>query len=181
MKPAAAKMTYDQYCLLPEDGKQHELIDGELFVTPAPTPRHQRILGELFSRLLAHAKANALGEVYIAPVDIVLDKHTVVQPDVLFISQGRLGIVGEKAIAEAPDLVVEILSPSTFYKDLRRKMAAYSQFGVQEYWIVDPEKETIELYGRTGQELQLTRLFSLDETLESPLLPGFRLAVSSVF
>ena len=160
MKPAAAKMTYDQYCLLPEDGKQHELIDGELFVTPAPTPRHQRILGKLYSQLSAYVETNSLGEVYVAPVDIVLDKHTVVQPDVLFISQGRLGIVREKAIAEAPDLVVEILSPSTFYKDLRRKMAAYSQFGVQEYWIVDPEKQTIELYGRTGLELQLIRLFS---------------------
>ncbi len=148
MKPAAAKMTYDQYCLLPEDGKQHELIDGELFVTPAPTPRHQRILRRLAFQLSAYIDANGLGEVYLAPVDIVLDKHTVVQPDVLFIRQDRLGIVGEEAIEKAPDLVVEILSPSTFYKDLRRKMAAYSQFGVQEYWIVDPEKQTIELYGR---------------------------------
>ena len=181
MKPAAAKITYDQYCLLPEDGKQHELIDGELFVTPAPTPRHQRILGKLYSQLSAYVEANSLGEVFVAPVDIVLDKHTVVQPDVLFISQDRLGIVGEQAIEKAPDLVVEILSPSTFYKDLRRKMAAYSQFGVQEYWIVDTEKQTIELYGRTGQELQLTRQFSLDETLESPLLPGFQITVSSIF
>ncbi len=180
MKPAAAKMTYDQYCLLPEDGKQHELIDGELFVTPAPTPRHQRILGELFSRLLAHAKANALGEVYVAPVDIVLDKHTVVQPDVLFISQGRLGIVGEKAIAEAPDLVVEILSPSTFYKDLRRKMAAYSQFGVQEYWIVDPETRTMELYRQTGEGLQLARQFASGDTFESHLLSGFHIQVGSL-
>ena len=181
MKPAAAKMTYDQYCLLPEDGKQHELIDGELFVTPASTPRHQRILGKLYSQLSAYVETNSLGEVYVAPVDIVLDKHTVVQPDVLFIRQDRLGIVGEQSIEEAPDLVVEILSPSTFHKDLRRKMAAYSQFGVQEYWIVDPEKQTIELYWRTGQELQLIRLFSSHEALESPLLPGFRLAVSSVF
>ncbi|MCZ6490780.1 MAG: Uma2 family endonuclease [Acidobacteria bacterium] len=181
MKPAAAKMTYDQYCLLPEDGKQHELIDGELFVTPAPTPRHQRFLGKLYSQLSAYVETNSLGEVFVAPVDIVLDKHTVVQPDVLFISQDRLGIMGEQAIEKAPDLVVEILSPSTFYKDLRRKMAAYFQFGVQEYWIVDPEKQTIELYGRTGQELQLIRLFSSHESLESPLLPGFRLAVSRIF
>ena len=181
MKPAAAKMTYDQYCLLPEDGKQHELIDGELFVTHAPTPRHQRILGKLYSQLSAYVETNSLGDVFVAPVDIVLDKHTVVQPDVLFIRQDRLGIVGEQAVEKAPDLVVEILSPSTFYKDLRRKMAAYSQFGVQEYWIVDPEKQTMEIYQRLGEGLQLTRQISSEETWESPLLPGFQMTVSSVF
>ena len=174
-------MTYAQLCLIPDDRKRHELIDGELIMTPAPTPKHQRIAGELFSLLLEYVKANALGEVYIAPVDVVFDDHTVLEPDLLFISQARRGIVGEDAIHGAPELVVEVLSPSTFYHDLRRKMTAYSQFGVQEYWIVDPEKQTVELYGRGAEELQLTRRFSSEETLESSLLPGFRLAVNSIF
>ena len=181
MKPAATKMTYDQYCLLPEDGKQYEVIDGELFVTPAPTPKHQDIGGKIYARLLGFVEANALGKVYIAPVDILLEEHTVVQPDILFIRQERLGIVGEKKVDAAPDLVVEVLSPSTFYKDLRKKMAAYRQFGVQEYWIVDPERESIEVHTRGGVGLQLARSFSLEETLESALLPGFQLGVKSIF
>ena len=181
MKPASTKMTYDQYCLLPDDGKQYEVIDGELFVTPAPTPKHQEIAGELYALLSAYVKANALGKVYIAPVDVLFELHTVVEPDILFIRQDRLSIVGEKVVEAAPDVVVEVLSPSTFYKDLRKKMGVYDQFGVQEYWIVDPEKQSIEVYARAGKGLQLARSFSSDETLESPLLPGFQLPVNSIF
>ena len=181
MKPVATKMTYDQFCLLPEDRKRHELMDGELFVTPAPNPKHQEIVGELYSLLSAFVKANALGKVYIAPVDVVFDEHTTLEPDILFIRQARRGIVGEDAIHGAPELVVEVLSPSTFYHDLRRKMAVYAQFGVQEYWIIDPEKQTIELYGRVGEGLELARRSSSDETFESPLLPGFQLLVNSIF
>jgi len=181
MKSAATKMTYALYRLLPEDGKRHEAIDGELFMTPAPSPKHQRILGELHSQLLAPVKGKALGEVLVSPIDVVFEEHTFVQPDILFVSRQRQHIVAEEAIHGAPDLVIEILSPSSFYHDLRRKMGVYAQFGVQEYWIVDPEKQTIELYGRTGDKLQLARQFSSDDILESPLLSGFRLPVKSIF
>jgi Uma2 family endonuclease len=182
MKPSAAKMNYDLYRLLPDDGKRYELIDGELMMmTPAPTPQHQKIVGNLFSELRAHVKANQLGEVFVAPVDIVLEDHTVVEPDILFIRRERQGMVREEAIHGAPDVVVEILSPSSFYHDLRRKMRIYSQFGVQEYWIVDPEKQAIDLYARAGNELKLTRQFASHETFQSPLLVGFRLAVSAIF
>lgn len=174
-------MTYAQLCVLPEDRKRHELIDGEHFVTPAPTPKHQDIVGELYSLLSAYVKANSLGKVYIAPVDVVFEEHTVLEPDILFISQARWGIVGEDAIHGAPELVVEVLSPSTFYHDLRRKMTAYSQFGVQEYWIVDPEKQTIELYERAGEALQLAHKFASQETFRSRLLPGFQLDVHTIF
>lgn len=174
-------MTYEQYCLLPEDGKQYELIDGELFMTPAPKPQHQKIVLRLAEELSRYVRKNSLGEVFVAPVDVLMDRHTVLQPDVLFISHGRLAIVGEEAIEGAPDLVVEVLSPSTFYKDLRKKMTAYSQFGVQEYWIVDPETQTIELYVRRDDKLQLAQKFSSGETLESRVLPGLRLAVKDVF
>ena len=181
MTQAATKMTYDQYCLLPEDGKQYELIDGELFMTPAPKPKHQRIVLRLAEELSAYVKKNGLGEVFVSPVDVLMDRHTVLQPDVLFISSARAGIVKEEAIEGAPDLVVEVLSPSTFYKDLRKKMMAYSQFGVQEYWIVDSETQTIELYGRRDDKLQLAQKFSSGDAVESALLPGLRLAVKDVF
>lgn len=174
-------MTYAQLCVLPEDRKRHELIDGELFVTPAPTPKHQEIVGELYSRLSAYVKANTLGKVYVAPVDVVFEDHTVLEPDLLFISETRRGIVGEDAIHGAPELVVEVLSPSTFYHDLRRKMTVYSQFGIQEYGIVDPEKQTIALHQRVGEGLQLVRQFASHETFRSPLLPGFQLDVHTIF
>jgi len=181
MSQAATKMTYAQYCLLPEDGKQYEVIDGELFMTPAPRPKHQRIVLRLAEELSRFVRENSLGEVFVAPVDVLLEQHTILQPDVLFIRKDRLAIVKEEAIEGAPDLAVEVLSPSTFYKDLRKKMTAYSQFGVQEYWIVDPETETIEVYARRDDKLQLAQKFSSGEAVESVLLPGLQLAVRDIF
>ena len=174
-------MTYDQYRLLPDDGKRYEMIDGELLTTPAHSPKHQRILGNLFSELRTHVEANDLGEVFISPIDVVFEEHLVLEPDILFVARERQHIVGEEAIHGAPDLVVEILSPSSFYHDLRRKLRIYAEFGVREYWIADPEKQTLDLYGTAANELQLARQFSCQETFESPLLPGFRLAVSVIF
>lgn len=181
MNPTATKMTYDEYCLLPEDRNQYELIDGELIVTPSPTRRHQKIVGRLYSRLSVYVESQSLGEVYVAPLDTIFNKYTVLQPDILFVSRERLGEVAKERIEGAPDLVVEVLSPSTVDRDRRRKLAVYSQFGVREYWIVDPEARTIELYQRIGEGLQLTRQFSSGETFESKLLSGFRVEVSSLF
>ena len=181
MKPVATKMTYDQYCLLPEDRNRYELFDGELVMTPSPTAQHQRIVLRLASELDSYVKTNGLGEVFVAPLDTIFDQYTVMQPDILYVSRERVPLVVKERIEGAPDLVVEVLSPSTFYIDLRRKMAVYAQFGVQEYWIVDPETQTIELYGRVGEGLELARRSSSDETFESPLLPGFQLLVNSIF
>ncbi|OFW09534.1 MAG: hypothetical protein A3G20_02960 [Acidobacteria bacterium RIFCSPLOWO2_12_FULL_59_11] len=181
MKSTATKMTYDQYCLLPEDGNQYEVFDGELVKTPSPSSRHQKIVQKLLYRLSAYLEAHALGEVFVAPLDTIFDQYTVLQPDILFVSRERVAEVVKERIEGSPDLVVEILSPSTFYKDLRRKMAVYSQFKVQEYWIVDPEKQTIELYQRSGEGLQLARQFASQETFQSPLLMGFQLSVGSIF
>ncbi|MBI4461007.1 MAG: Uma2 family endonuclease [Acidobacteria bacterium] len=181
MKPATTKMTYDQYCLLPEDGNQYEVFDGELVMTPSPSSRHQKIVQKLLYRLSAYLEAHSLGEVFVAPLDTIFDQYTVLQPDILFVSRERVAEVVKERIEGAPDLVVEVLSPSTFYKDLRRKMAVYSQFGVREYWIVDPEKQTIELYQQGGEGLQLARQFASQETFQSPLFQGFQLPVSSIF
>ena len=181
MKPAATKMTYDQYCLLPEDLNQYELFDGELVMTPSPNTRHQRIVRQLYAELRAHVLKHSLGELFVAPLDTIFDQYNVLQPDILCVSQERVAEVVKERIEGAPDLVVEVLSPSTFHKDLRRKMHVYSQFGVREYWIVDPEEQTIELYQRVGEKLQLARRFASPETFQSPLLPGFELEVRSMF
>ena len=181
MAQAATKMTYEQYCLLPEDGRQYEVIDGELFMTPAPKPKHQEIVLRIAEEVSRFVREKDLGKVFISPIDVLLEPHTVLQPDVLFIRKERLEIVKEEAIEGPPDLVVEVLSPSTFYKDLRKKMWAYSEFGVQEYWIVDPETETVETYARQNEKLEPARRFSSAENVESTLLPGFKLAVKEVF
>lgn len=181
MKSVTSKMNYDQLCLLPGDGNQYELFDGELVMTPSPIARHQEIVGKLHVLLLPHVQNNSLGKVYVAPLDTIMDEYTVVQPDILFVSRERVAEVVKEHIEGAPDLVVEVLSPSTFHKDLRRKMRVYSQFGVREYWIVDPEEQTMELYDRVGEKLELARRFGFDETFQSPLLPGFQLEVRSIF
>ena len=181
MKATAHKMTYDEYCLLPEDGKQYELFDGELVMTPSPSREHQWIVGKLYYRLMDHVERNALGKAYIAPLDTIFDPYTTLQPDILFVRKERLAEVERERIEGTPDLVVEVLSPSTFHKDLRRKMAVYSRFGVREYWIVDPEMKTIELYCQGEEGLELARRFSAEETFESKLLAGFRIAVSGIF
>ena len=181
MKSSVTKMTYDEYCLLPEDRNQYELFDGELVMTPSPTTSHQRILLRLAALLNDYVGKKSLGEVYVAPLDTIFNKYTVLQPDILFVSRERLGEVAKERIEGAPDLVVEILSPSTFHKDRRRKLAVYSQFGVQEYWIVDPETRTMELYRQTGEGLQLARQFASGDTFESHLLSGFHIQVGSLF
>ena len=181
MKATAHKMTYDEYCLLPEDRNQYELFDGELVMTPSPSARHQEIVTELATALSNFVKKESLGKVYVAPLDIIFTKFTVLQPDILFVSQERVNTVVRERIEGAPDLVVEVLSPSTFHKDLRKKMAVYSQFGVQEYWIVDPETQSMELYCPGKEGLQLARRFAAGEIFESRLLAGFRVEVSSIF
>jgi Uma2 family endonuclease len=181
MSITSTKMTYDQYCLLPEDRNQYELIDGELIVTPSPRRQHQEIVGRLYALLLNYVDTKSLGKVYVAPLDTILDKYTVVQPDILFIGNERLSEIAKDWIEGAPDLVVEVLSPSTMDKDRRRKLAVYSQFGVREYWIVDPENRAIELYGQTSGALQLARRFSSGETFESGIISGFRVEVAAIF
>ena len=181
MKTTTHKMTYDEYCLLPNDGKQYEIFDGELVVTPSPHRQHQRISGILYRRLADYVEERSLGEVYYSPLDTVFTEYTVLQPDILFISRERVGEIAREKIEGAPDLVVEILSPSTFHKDLRRKMKVYSESGVSEYWIVDPEMKTIELYCQGKEGLELARRFSAEENFESRLLAGFQVAVSGIF
>lgn len=181
MKQTMAKMTYDQYRRLPESRNQYELFDGELVITPPPNVAHQRIIGRLCAQLLPYVEAHSLGLLIPSPVDTVFDPYTMLQPDILFVSRARIPEVVKDRIDGAPDLAIEVLSSSTMEKDRRRKLAVYSQFGVREYWIVDPEAQTIELYAREGGPLRLTRTFSSGEAVTSPLFPGLALPVASVF
>ncbi len=179
MRRANVRLNYQDYLLLPED-KRYEIIDGELFVVPAPNVRHQTLLVRL-SAILLHAEARGLGKVLPAPCDVVLSDENVVQPDILFVTKERLGIVGEANIGGAPDLVVEILSPSSRRKDLEAKRKLYAGFGVREYWIVDPEAETVEALVWGEQGYTSAGIYGRSDHLSSPLLPELNLGLVDLF
>lgn len=173
-------ITYAEYLALPDD-ERYELVEGELLVTPAPLNRHQKIQMRLGAQLLLYAEAGRRGTVMGAPTDVVLSDETVLQPDVLFIARERESIIGEKSgIFGAPDLVVEILSPSTATRDLVVKRRLYQNYGVREYWIVDPESNFIEVLTPQGAELETWQRFWPGSTLESPLLANLRLDVGYI-
>jgi Uma2 family endonuclease len=178
---ARRKLTYEDYVLFPEDGQRHEIIDGEHYVSPAPTPKHQRVSMRLSSRLHVFAEENRLGEVLAAPTDVLLSRHDVLQPDVLFISNERAGIVTEKNIQGAPDLVVEILSASTRNLDERIKLARYELLGVSEYWIVDPLADRVHVFRPEGESFGKAAELSIGDVLTTPLLPGLEIPLGYLF
>ncbi|HEY6324052.1 MAG TPA: Uma2 family endonuclease [Thermoanaerobaculia bacterium] len=181
------RLTYQDLRRLPDDGMRHELIDGEHYVTPAPRPKHQRVSGRLYLRLGTFLEEHPLGRVYYAPLDVVLTDLDCVEPDLLYVSDEReQRQMTEDYLEGAPDLVVEILSPSTKRVDQGVKHRLYERFLVQEYWIVDPEKETVSVYRLQDDRLQLsTELFRQGGTsvpvLSTPLLPGLEIRLDKVF
>ena len=177
----AVKFTYEDYLTTPED-ERYELLDGDLIMVPAPNIKHQRVQLELATQLSHFIKNRALGELLIAPCDVVLSDTNIVQPDLLFVSREREHLLsdGEK-VRGAPDLVVEILSPSSADKDRGLKRELYGRYGVTEYWIVDPIAETVSIHRQRGGVLAVTDMFGRGQTLRSPLLAGLELRLDDVF
>jgi Uma2 family endonuclease len=180
---SARKLTYDDLLAMPDDGLRHEIIDGVLYVSPSPGLPHQFALGKLYQAVANFLDANPVGEVYLAPFDVVFTRHDVVEPDLLFITTERLAVLTERNVSGAPDLVVEVLSPSTRRVDLTLKRALFEREGVKEYWIVDPIHGTVEVSRREGERLVACEALSRahGDVLKSPLLPGFEIAVVRVF
>lgn len=174
------RYTYEDYLKTPE-GERYELIEGELLMTPSPVTRHQRISGKLELELRKFVTENNLGEVFDAPYDVYLDNENVVQPDILFISKERLNIIGEKNIQGAPDLVIEIISENTAYRDLVKKKKLYARFGVEEYWIVIPGEESIEIYILKNNIYNHYKTCSKDDTLESPCFKDLKIDLKRIF
>lgn len=143
-------LTYQDYLQMPDDRNRREILDGDLYVTPAPSPGHQRAVVNLVRLLENHLAGRGLGKLYVAPVDVILSQIDVVQPDLAFVRADRLGIVTRSGIQGAPDLVIEVLSPSTGPVDRGPKKETYARFGVQEYWIADPDARTLEIYCLEG-------------------------------
>jgi Uma2 family endonuclease len=148
-------LTYDDYAAIPNDGRRYEVHEGELSVTPAPSPKHQRALLNLLVVLQQHVKSRSLGEVFVSPIDCILSNTTIVQPDIVYLATDRLSAVSHQSIEGAPTLAIEVLSPSTSQIDRVVKLQVYARHGVRHYWVVDPDARTIEAYTVAADDYQL--------------------------
>jgi Uma2 family endonuclease len=171
------KLTYADFVNLPDD-KRYEIIDGELYLTPTPHMKHQRVLGNLFGALYDWAKPEKLGQVFFARLDVVLSDMDIVEPDLIFVSAARLDIIVPENIRGVPDLLVEVLTEQTRNVDETVKLKRYEHFSVPEYWIADPDADTIRIHRHTGRRYEA---IDVTDTITSPLLPGFSLPLSEVF
>ncbi len=176
--------TYEDYLKL-EDDKRYEIIEGELLMAPAPTPYHQAVSRNIEFAMWNYVKKKKLGVVYHAPIDVVLDKHNVFQPDIVFISKERKEIVKEKAIKGVPDLVVEIISPSSLGRDTVLKRNVYERKGVKEFWLVYPDMKCIEVLvlNKEGKyELYDEGCFKEGKSsVSSKVIEGFKIELKEVF
>jgi Uma2 family endonuclease len=186
VRPTASrvKLTYDDLVLFPDDGNRHELIDGEHYVTASPNLRHQRISGNLYFLLRSRLDAHPIGQVYYAPVDVLLTRFDVVVPDLVYVSQARASdVLREANVQGVPDLVVEIGSPSTRQRDETIKRRLYEREGVSEYWVLDPELDVVRVYKRDGSRFAKPFELSADagDVLTTPLLEGLSLPLTAIF
>lgn len=181
---ARRKLTYQDYLGFPADGLRHELLDGEHYVSSAPSRKHQAASMRLSTRFDAFLERTGLGQVFAAPFEVKLSEHDVVQPDLLFISNERAGILTEENVQGAPDLVVEILSESTRRADRIVKRRQYEHFGVREYWILDPTLRTARVY-RLGDRGSFAPPEDLSaaagDVLSTLLLPGLGIPLAEIF
>jgi Uma2 family endonuclease len=173
------RWTYTDYIALDND-QRYEIIEGELLMVAAPDVPHQDVSRDLEFIMWQYVKERNLGKVLFAPVDVVLDEENVVQPDIIFIAKEHLGIVQKRGIMGSPDLVVEILSPSSIYEDRYRKKALYERFGIPEYWIVDPANRTVEVFTLKEGEYQLFSFASEKGTVTSKVIEGFAVEISQI-
>ncbi len=178
---STTKLTYADYVRFPEDGLRHEIIDGEHFVTPSPSLRHQRISGTLFYLLRSHLENHPVGELFYAPFDALLGAHDIVVPDLLYLSEERRHFLTAKNLQGPPNLVIEILSPSTSRRDRRLKRDLYERVGVEEYWLVDPERNVVNIYRWEAGASESSAEYEKTATLTSPLFPGLNLQLDRVF
>lgn len=173
--------TYRDLWHTPEDGNRYEIIDGEVSVTPPPFTTHQRVSRNLARILDRYVTDHDLGEILYAPVGVVLEKPSGVQPDLIFISKARLAIIQDKAVFGAPDLVVEVLSSSTASRDRGLKKDLYARTGVQHYWLLDPRKQTLQAFRLEEDGYRLETERSGAAIFRSSLFPGFTLRLAGVW
>jgi Uma2 family endonuclease len=179
------KLTYADFLLFPDDGKRHELIDGVHYVTPSPNLGHQELLGRLHLAIGSFlATRRNLGRVFLSPLDVVMSKYDVVEPDLLFVAGDQQGILTHANVQGPPALVVEILSPGTRRRDEGIKKRLFDQKGVREYWLIDPKYCRVSICRRADDgsfPVVSTLSAAADEHLATALLPGFELSIGELF
>jgi Uma2 family endonuclease len=175
----ARRWTYEEYYKLDAD-QRYEIIDGALLMAPAPDTWHQDWSRELSALIVPYVKRHDLGKIFIAPVDVVLDEHNTVQPDIVFIAKAKLSIIERRAIFGTPDLIIELVSPSSVRRDRYEKKQLYERFGVREYWIGDPANRSLEILTLKAGHYELH--CSAEETgkLNSQLLMGLEFDLAEI-
>ncbi|MBU0512915.1 MAG: Uma2 family endonuclease [Chloroflexi bacterium] len=180
--PPQGQWTYDDWLRLPDDGWRYEIIQGELYMGPAPSTQHQRVSHHLELELGIFVRDHGLGDVFSAPTDVYLPgQETPVQPDLLFVATERGNIIAERGVEGAPDLVVEIFSPRTWLQDRRVKLPLYEETGVQECWLIDPATHTVEVYILQDKTYALMGQWGRGETVRSTVVDGFAIPVDMLF
>jgi Uma2 family endonuclease len=173
--------TVEEFLLLNETNTFCELVNGELVMSPSPTPYHQFVCSNLNDILKAAAKKNG-GICYFAPIDVFIDQKTVYQPDLLFLSRENRKIVSTRGIEGVPDIVVQIISPSNAFMDRNVKRATYQRIGVKEYWLVDPDNKTLEIYFPVTSESEPASIhIDENEIVSSAVLPELEFQLANIF
>jgi Uma2 family endonuclease len=179
--PAQGYWAYLDYLKLPNDGKRYEIVDGVLYMAPAPTPWHQEIIGEIFFYLHGYVKLTGHGKVYMAPIDVKLAPDVVVQPDIVILLNEHRDRLAEKCISGTPDLVAEVASPATAQYDRQEKLLTYARAAVPEYWIVDTKTQTVEVLVLEGDRYHSSDILHNEDILHSKAIPGFSAQVKLFF
>jgi len=174
-------LTGEDYRALPETGPRHQLIEGELIMSLTPNRYHQDISRNLEFLLLKYLEKHPIGKIYHAPFDVYLTQYNVFQPDILFVSKARLSSLTEAGAEGAPSLVVEILSPRTAVLDKESKRKVYAREGVEELWILDPERKTVSLFRLQEEPAEPRAVYGLKQAFGSACFPGLKLRVRDIF
>ncbi len=164
-----------------DDGNRYELIEGELVLTPSPGFKHQQVAIEISRVLAEFVGRNKLGTVVVAPYDVVLEEGVVLQPDVLFVSRQRYHLLTDACLRGAPDLVVEVVSPSSVGHDRVKKSSLYQRYGVKELWLADPEARVAEVLSNSEKGWCQAGAYDQEDVLTSPLLPGLEVILKEIF
>jgi Uma2 family endonuclease len=173
------RLGYPEYACFPEDGRRHEVIDGEHIVNPAPDMYHQRLSRRIQFQLYTQIELRGLGEVLNAPADLQLSEWDIVQPDLMVVLNHKRAIITPTRIKGSPDLVVEILSASSVHNDRIRKMELYRKSAIPEYWVVDPDEHLVEQFVLRGEAYELVNRHADSVTVQ--ILEGVRVNLGEVW
>ena len=183
--PGDTRLTYDDFLLFPADGKRHEIIDGEHYVTASPNPCHQLLVGRLHFEIELFLRQHpGCGRVFLAPLDVVFTRWDVVEPDLLFVAVDQAGIVTDRNVQGSPALVIEVLSPGTRKTDEQIKRQLFEREGVREYWLIDNELDLVTVFrrkpdGSFPRDAALTR--EAHDVVTTSLMPGLAIALDELF